>query len=186
MPRNNAVDLDTGRPIAAMAASAMEVSVDALLSGGTASDSGAMALDQSTLNAAYGRQGNWEYFFVRVLRVMGVQEPSVKFNKIIVDPSYRSVQSLGQAWMTGLFNPDVIQAAYAEELGIEAQGSVPDGVLIPNHMVPVEDGTMAPGNDINASDVATNVATSQGNSGAGLGDLSNGDNTLRDDANNPR
>lgn len=186
MPRNNAVDLNTGRPIAAMAASAMEVSVDALLSGGTASDSGAMALDQSTLNAAYGRQGNWEYFFVRVLRVMGVQDPTVKFNKIIVDPSYRSVQSLGQAWMTGLFDPNVIQAAYAEELGIEAQGSVPEGVIIPNHMMPAEDGTMTPGNDMNASDIATNVATSQGNSGAGVGDLSNGDNTLRDDADNPR
>jgi len=33
MPRNNSVDLATGQPLAAMAATAMEVSVDALLSG---------------------------------------------------------------------------------------------------------------------------------------------------------
>lgn len=191
MPRNNAVDLNTGRPIAAMAASAMEVSVDALLSGSASTASGAQVLDQSTLNAAYGRQGNWEYFFVRVLRVMGVQDPSVKFNKIIVDPSYRNVQSLGQAWQTGLFNPEVIQSAYAEELGIEAQGMVPAGVLIPNHMVgsSASTGSTAPGSDMNSTDLvagATNVATSQGNSGAGVGDLTNSDNTLRDIQNNPR
>lgn len=188
MPRNNAVDLDTGRPLAAMAASAMEVSVDALLSGAGTTASGSQILDQSTLNAAYARQGNWEAFYTRVLRVMGVQDPTVKFNKIIVDPSYRSIQSLGQAWQTGLFNPQVIQAAYAEELGIEAQGQVPDGVLLPNNenSAAAVNPSLRPGNDMAATDVQTNVATSQGNSGAGVGDLSNGDNTLRDDENLPR
>jgi hypothetical protein len=187
MPRNNAVDLDTGRPLAAMAATAMEVSVDALLSGTGNTSVGSQVLDQSTLNAAYGRQGNWEYFYNRVLRVMGVRDPSVKFNKIIVDPSYRNVQSLGQAWQTGLFDPEVIQAAYAEELGIEAQGEIPDGVILPNNNMESE-ATQAPntrpGADITGN--ATNVATSQGNSGAGVGDLTNSDNTLRDIQNNPR
>jgi hypothetical protein len=171
MPRSNAVDLDTGRPLAAMAATAMEVSVDALLSGSPSTASGAQVLDQSTLNAAYGRQGNWEAFFVRVLNVMGVPSPAVQFNRIIVDPSYRSVQSLGQAWQTGLFDSSVIQLAYAEELGIDAPGSVPDGVMLPNNS-----GMGA---------VATNVATAQGNSGAGVGDLTNGNNQARDTANNP-
>ena len=190
MPRNNAVDLDTGRPLAAMAASAMEVSVDALLSGTASTALGSQVLDQSTLNAAYGRQGNWESFFVRVLRVMGVQAPSVKFNKIIVDPSYRSVQSLGQAWQTGLFDPAVIQAAYAEEIGIEAQGAIPDGVLVPNNehsmMVGKTPAGTTPGADVNAADVQTNVATSQGNSGAGVGDLTNSNNDNRDLANTPQ
>lgn len=182
MPRNNSVDLATGRPLAAMAATAMEVSVDALLS-----DAGqAMSLDQPTLNAAYGRQGDWEGFFTRVLRVIGVQGPGVHFNKIVVDPSYRSVQSLGQAWMTGLFDPNVIQAAYAEELGIEAPGLIPDGVLVPNNEYSVarfdidtDVKTLGAGNP-------SNVASSQGNDGAGLDDLSNSDNTLRDIQDNPR
>lgn len=190
MPRNNAVDLDTGRPLAAMAASAMEVSVDALLSGTGSTALGSQVLDQSTLNAAYGRQGNWESFFVRVLRVMGVQNPSVKFNKIIVDPSYRSVQSIGQAWQTGLFDPEVIQVAYAEELGIEAQGAIPNGVLVPNNEHSLLAGKVpagtTPGADVNAADVQTNVATSQGNSGAGVGDLTNGNNDNRDGANIPQ
>jgi hypothetical protein len=186
MPRNNAVDLDTGRPLAAMAASAMEVSVDALLSGAGTTASGSQILDQSTLNAAYGRQGNWEAFYTRVLRVMGVRDASVTFNKIIVDPSYRNVQSLGQAWQTGLFDPAIIQAAYAEELGIEERGQIPDGVLVPNNENSgnSQGDNTNPGSDITGNQ--TNVATSQGNSGAGVGDLTNSDNTLRDIQDNPR
>lgn len=174
MPRNNNVDMGTSKPLAAMAATAMEVSVDALLSGsGLTGGGGSQILDQSTLNAAYGRQGNWEAFFIRVLRFLGVQNPGVKFNAIIVDPSYRNIQSLATAWQTGLFNPDVMQASFAEQVGIEAPGSVPDGVLIPNT-------DMSDGNDN-----ATNVATSQGNSGPGVGDFTDGNNDLRDFANNP-
>ena len=182
MPRNNSVNLDTGRPLAAMAATAMEVSVDALLSGpGAEGGGGSQVLDQSTLNAAYARQGNWEDFFVRVLRVIGVPDPSVTFNNIIVDPSYRNVQSLMQAWMTGLFGDEVMQREIAEQLGIEAPGMVPDGVLIPNNSgtFPNTGRTVGAGNP-------NNVATSQGNSGPGVDDLSDGDNNLRDLQNNPR
>lgn len=188
LPRNNSVDLDTGKPLAAMAATAMEVSVDALLSDGSA----AMTLDQPTLNAAYGRQGDWEGFFTRALRVIGVQNPSVTFNKIVVDPSYRNVQSLGQAWMTGLFDPAVVQAAYAEELGIEAPGVVPDGVLIPNNEFSAArsdiDPTLMQRTTIGSGTTGnqTNVATSQGNPGAGVNELSNGDNTLAQIQNQPR
>jgi hypothetical protein len=172
VPRSNAVDLGTGRPLAAMAATAMEVSVDALLAGSPSTASGAQVLDQSTLNAAYGRQGNWQAFFMRVLKAMGVPSPAVQFNKIIVDPSYRSVQSLGQMWQSGLFDSAVIQAAYAEEAGIDAPGAIPSGVVIPNNMT--------------TSAAATNVATAQGNSGAGVGDLTNGNNQARDAAVTPR
>ena len=174
MPRNNAVDLGTGQPLASMAASAMDVSTDALLSGsGLTGGAGSQVLDQSTLNAAYGRQGNWENYFVRILKFLGVQNPTVKFNAIIVDPSYRNVQSLSQAWMTGLFDAQVMQDSFAEQVGIEAPGPVPAGVIIPNTATAAVDPA------------ATNVATSQGNSGAGVGDLTDGNNDLRDFANNP-
>jgi hypothetical protein len=182
MPRNNSIDLSTGRPLAAMAATAMEVSVDALLSGpGEMGGGGAPILDQSTLNAAYARQGNWEGFFTRILRVMGVPDASVHFNNIIVDPAYRNVQSLSQAWMTGLFGADIMQAAYAEQLGIEAPGPIPGGVLVPNNSgsFPTTGTSVGSGNP-------SNVASSQGNSGAEVNDLSNSDNTNRDLQNNPR
>ena len=182
MPRNNSIDLETGRPLAAMAATAMEVSVEALLSGpGAMGGGGTPILDQSTLNAAYARQGNWEDFFMRVLRVIGVPDPSVTFNSIIVDPAYRNVQSLSQAWMTGLFDADVMQREFAEQLGIEAPGRVPNGVLVPNNdgSFPTTGRTVGSGNP-------NNVASAQGNAGAGVNDLSNSDNTNRDIQNNPR
>jgi hypothetical protein len=165
-----------------MAATAMEVSVEALLAGpGATGGGGSQILDQSTLNAAYARQGNWEYFFLRVLRVMGVPNPTVTFNNIIVDPAYRSVQSLATAWMTGLFGADVMQGEMAEQLGIEAPGSVPSGVLTPNNSssFATTGATVGSGNP-------SNVATAQGNAGPGVDDLSDGDNTLRDFQNNPR
>ena len=178
MPRNNNIDLATGQPLAAMAATAMEVSANALLAEG-GNDS--QILDQSTLNAAYARQGNWEDFFMRVLRVLGVPEPSVTFNNIIVDPAYRTTQSLGQAWMTGLFDAEIMQDAMAEQLGIEAPGSVPDGVLVPNN-----DSSFAnTGKTVGAGN-PNNIASSQGNSGAAVDDLSDGDNNLRDLQDNPR
>ena len=178
MPRNNNIDLATGQPLAAMAATAMEVSANALLAEG-GNDS--QILDQSTLNASYSRQGNWEDFFMRVLRVLGVPEPSVTFNNIIVDPAYRTTQSLGQAWMTGLFDAEIMQDAMAEQLGIEAPGSVPDGVLVPNN-----DSSFAnTGKTVGAGN-PNNIASSQGNSGAAVDDLSDGDNNLRDLQNNPR
>jgi hypothetical protein len=178
MPRNNSIDLATGEPLAAMAATAMEVSANALLADG-GNDS--QVLDQSTLNAAYARQGNWEDFFMRVLRVLGVPDPSVTFNNIIVDPAYRTIQSLAQAWMTGLFDAEIMQGAMAEQLGIEAPGMVPSGVLVPNN-----EGSFAnTGTTVGAGN-PNNVASAQGNSGAGVDDLSDGDNNLRDLQNNPR
>ena len=178
MPRNNIVDLATGEPLAAMAATAMEVSTNAILAEG-GNDS--QILDQSTLNAAYARQGNWQDFFLRVLRVLGVPDAGVTFNNIIVDPAYRTIQSLGQAWMTGLFDAEIMQDAMAEQLGIEAPGTVPSGVLVPNN-----EGSFAnTGSTVGAGN-PNNIASGQGNSGAGVDDLSDGDNNLRDLQNNPR
>tara|TARA_R110000803_G_scaffold50144_3_gene104144 strand:+ start:50 stop:1522 length:1473 start_codon:yes stop_codon:yes gene_type:complete len=178
MPRNNSVDLATGEPLAAMAATAMEVSTNAILAEG-GNDS--QILDQSTLNAAYARQGNWQDFFLRVLRVLGVPDAGVTFNNIIVDPAYRTIQSLGQAWMTGLFDAEIMQDAMAEQLGIEAPGTVPSGVLVPNN-----EGSFAnTGSTVGAGN-PNNIASGQGNSGAGVDDLSDGDNNLRDLQNNPR
>jgi hypothetical protein len=182
MPRNNSVDLSTGQPLAALAATAMEVSVDALLAGsGSTGGGGSQVLDQSTLNAAYARQGNWEDFFMRILRLIGVPNPSVTFNNIIVDPAYRTIQSLSQAWMTGLFDAEIMQDAMAEQLGIEAPGSVPSGVLVPNN----QDSFPNTGTTVGAGN-PNNVASSQGNSGAGVNDISDGDNGNRDRQNNPR
>ena len=178
MPRNNSIDLATGEPLAAMAATAMEVSTNAILAEG-GNDS--QILDQSTLNAAYARQGNWQDFFLRVLRVLGVPDAGVTFNNIIVDPAYRTIQSLGQAWMTGLFDAEIMQDAMAEQLGIEAPGTVPSGVLVPNN-----EGSFAnTGSTVGAGN-PNNIASGQGNSGAGVDDLSDGDNNLRDLQNNPR
>jgi len=88
---------------------------------------------------------------------------------------------LAQAWMTGLFGADVLQAAMAEQLGIETAGPVPDGVLVPNNV-----GSFGTTGSTVGSGNPNNVATSQGNAGGGVDDISDGDNSGRDLLNNPR
>jgi hypothetical protein len=83
--------------------------------------------------------------------------------------------------MTGLFGADIMQAAYAEQLGIEAPGPIPVGVLVPNN----SDSFPTTGTSVGSGN-PSNVASSQGNSGAEVNDLSNSDNTNRDLQNNPR
>jgi len=182
MPRTNAVDLATGMPLAAMTATSLEVGVKALLAGSEdTGGGGSQVIDQPTLSAAYTRQGSWEEFFTRVLKIMGVKAPTVTFNNIIVDPAYRTIQSLATAWMSGLFDPEIMQEAFAEQIGIEAPGLVPVGALVPNNASSfANDGqTLGAGNPNNNS-------TSQGNSGTGDGDLSDGDNIMRDRQDDPR
>jgi hypothetical protein len=83
--------------------------------------------------------------------------------------------------MTGLFNADIMQDAMAEQLGIDAPGPVPSGVLVPNN-----NGSFANTGSTLGAGNPNNVATSQGNSGAGVDDLSDGDNINRDTQDNPR
>jgi len=184
LPRSNSVDLGTGRPLASMAATAMEVSVIALLSDpGAAQGSNAAAttLDQPTINSALARQQDWKAFYDRCLKLIGVTKPNVKFKQIIVDPGYRSVQSLSQLWSTGLADPKVILNEYAELLDIEQlMGGTPvDGVMIPNN----EKFVNTLSNDGLPEDKngkTSTPATGQGKSGAGVGKIADGDNSARD------
>lgn len=179
LPRANAVDLQTGRPLAAMAATAMEVSVTAILSdvGQGGSNASEKTLDQPTINAALADQEDWIEFFKRVLKYIGVPDAAqvVKFNKIVVDPTYRNVQNIGQAWDSGTFKPEIINAAYAEELDLEP-GGIPEGVMIPNNEKYT--GTLSNDNQPAGASGGSTVATGQGKSGAGVGDIAN-DNDQR-------
>jgi hypothetical protein len=74
-----------------------------------------------------------------------------------------------------------MQEAIAEQLGIEAPGPVPAGALVPNNS-----GSFANTGATVGAGNPNNIASSQGNSGAGVDDISDGDNNMRDLDNNPR
>lgn len=120
LPRSNSVDLETGRPLAAMVASALEVSVITLLSnpGSGGSYGTAATLDIPTLKSMESRQAVWTQFYQRVLRWMGAPTQDVGWPKIEVEPSQRLMQALALARETNAIWDDEYRAAVIETLDV--------------------------------------------------------------------
>lgn len=162
LPRtSNSVDLGNGKPLAAMVASALEVSVIALMSDpGTSGAYGvAQTLDVPTTKAMQARQKLWENYLKRVLVFFGDKKASIKWPKMESESSFRQLQSLALAKEANAIWPDEFRNAVLDELDVVALRST----------VPGEE----------QADNAGSVVPSQGNSGA-VGSMQDNSNELRD------
>jgi len=170
LPRANSVDLETGRPLAAMVASALELSVITLLSnpGSGGSYGTAQTLDIPTLKAMESRQHVWTQFYQRVLRWMGANTYDVSWPKIEVEPSQRLMQALALARETNAIWDDEYRAAVIETLDVPKMHSTPP---------PVDDDPYSPGD-------SDSPIPGQGNTGA-VGSMQDQANDLRDADNEP-
>jgi hypothetical protein len=167
MPRGNAVNLTDGRPLGSMVASALEVSVVALLSDpGTSGAYGtAQTLDVPTVKAMEARQQVWTQFYKRVLAFLGAREDAVDVNwpKIETEPSQRLTQALALAYESGAIWQDEYRAAIIEVLDVpRLRNEVPNsdnaqqgGSAIPSQGNSGSVGSMQDnGNDVRAQDNA--------------------------------
>jgi len=130
LPRTGNVNLSDGRPIGSMVASALEVSVVALLSDpGTSGAYGtAQTLDAPTVKAMEARQAVWTQFYFRILKFMGAKTEMLEINwpKIETEPSQRYAQALALAKESGAIWPDEYREAVIEALDIsKLHDSVP-------------------------------------------------------------
>lgn len=168
MPRSNSVDLNTGRPLASMVASALEVSVVALLSdpGSSGAYGTAQTLDAPTVKAMESRQSVWTNFYRRVIEWMGAPSVEVAWPKIEVEPSQRMMQALALARETNAIWDDEYRAAVIETLDIPKMHDTPP-----------------PDDDPREPDVGSPIP-GQGNSGA-VGSMQDQANDLRDADNEP-
>lgn len=117
MPRAGQVNMKDGQAIAAYVASALEVSLIALLSDpGTASGSygAAATLDAPTANSARARQALWIKFYKRIYRAIGIRDIVVSFPKIAEDPIYRTGQMLQGGFASGAIHQDEYRSAFLE------------------------------------------------------------------------
>lgn len=161
MPRANSVDLGDGRPLGSMVASALEVSVVALLSDpGTSGAYGtAQTLDVPTLKAMEARQHVWTLFYRRIMNFIGAKDVEINWPKIETEPSQRMAQALVLAHEAGALWDDEFREAIIEVLDIKKlRTSVP---------------TMGA-----TSDSGSSIVPSQGNSGA-AGSMQDNANDLR-------
>lgn len=121
MPKAGQVDMKDGQTIAAYVASALEVSLVALLSdpsAATGSYGAAATLDGPSANSARARQALWQAFYKRIYRVLGVKDVIVNFPVINVDPIYRTMQTLQIAFAYGAVHQDEFRNAVLEATDI--------------------------------------------------------------------
>lgn len=143
LPRTGStIDLTNGRPLGSMVASALEVSVVALLSdpGSSGAYGTAQTLDAPTVKAMESRQNVWIMFYKRVLNFLGATALDVNFPKIDTEPSQRMTQALALAYEGGAIWQDEYREAIIETLDIpklhaglpETQPSNDGGSLVPS------------------------------------------------------
>lgn len=168
IPKGGAgVDLANGRSLASMVASALEVSVVALLSdpGSSGAYGTAQTLDVPTVKAMEARQQVWTLFYKRVLNFIGAKGTTVEWPKIETEPSQRVMQSLALAFETSAIHQDEYRDAVLETLDVKKMHT---------DMPPIDGSAPAGGSAI----------PSQGNSGS-VGSMQDQANDLRDADNQP-
>lgn len=167
MPRTNTVDLGTGRPLASMVASALEVSIVALLSdpGASGSYASVQTLDIPTMKSMEARQQVWTSFYKRVMDFIGVPEAEINWPKIEVEATQRMMQAYALAKETGAIWDDEYREAVIELLDVPKMHRE-----VPPMDMPDMGGSSA--------------IPSQGNSGA-VGSMQDQANDLRDQDSGP-
>jgi hypothetical protein len=176
MPRaGSGYDFESGKSLASMIASGLEVSVVALLAdpGSSGSYGTAQTLDTPTQKAMEVRQRAWSSLMKRVLRYMGApSDIEITWPSIETEPTHRMVQALAMAWESGILQADEYRTAILDILDIvPVEVAPPRGVMMPNNTEYTQTQT---------NDGQTGITPSQGDSGA-VGALADGDNELRDE-----
>jgi hypothetical protein len=153
LPRANAVDLNTGRPLAAQVASSLGLSVIILLSdpGTGGAYATANTLTDPSTRTLLARQRQNGRFLERCLRLIGIKDPKIVWEKMNPDADYREMQTMTEAIATGAFWPDEYREALADLAHLTLQhDSVPEGYLLPNNAASWQLKAIDPAVDPNA------------------------------------
>lgn len=130
-------DYTAARPLAAMAASAWNISVIDLLSDSSAAGSSygsANALTEGVRNAMAAMQKSWTQFYQDIFQAAGFSRPTVRWAPMVEPDLYRHTQAVTMAWNTGLYHPEEIRPALAHAVGVNTlKPKAPEGVLLPNN-----------------------------------------------------
>lgn len=163
------VSFQNGRPIAALAASAVGVSVVALLSdpGAAGSSYGAaQTLDLPTVRVMSVWQDTWVEFYREILLGMGADPEKLKvsFPSIETDVPYRQVTALSQAFQMGGLHREEYRATLLEIMDVQDQkpaNELPEpDQFNAAHPIPLENEEDAEEDNLN------DPLARQGNSGA--------------------
>lgn len=176
LPKSDAVDLTTGRPIAAQVAGALGVSVVILLAdpGQSGAFGTAQTLTDPTIRTMLTRRELNSQFLIRCLSLLKIKDPTILWEKMAQDPDHREMQTKVAAGLTGLFHEDEMREPIAELAGFTIKHeSPPEGYMLPNN------ANSLARKDVDSDASPTSQANGQGGANASA-KPSNSDNSLRD------
>lgn len=122
MPRSGQVDMKDGQTIAAYVASALGVSLVALMSDASAASGSfgaAQTLDKPQADNARERQALWSRFYNRIYRAAGAKDVVANFPKLTEDPIYRAGQTLQAGFASGAIHQNEYRKAFIELTDVE-------------------------------------------------------------------
>lgn len=130
-------DFESGRPLLAIIAAALEVSVISLSSDpGASGHNSAMTLDLPTRLAMESRRSLHIEFDRRVLLWMGANPDLLEVTFATLDDAadlYREIQALILALSSGLYDPEAIEDRLSTLLEVTGN-TVPSGYMLPNNI----------------------------------------------------
>jgi hypothetical protein len=114
---NTKVDFDSGRPLAAMIAAALDVPLPALLEDPSIAPSGAAtSLDTSTILVMQARQKVMDEMFKSIFKVLGLKV-RLRWPEISEEPIHRRLQAIDMAIRLGLLSADEARAMVVDAWG---------------------------------------------------------------------
>lgn len=175
MPKGNAVDLATGRPLAAQVAAALGISIVLLLAdpGQSGAYGTAQTLADPNRRTMEARREHNSHFLEECLALIGIKEPVVTWEKMAPGTDLEEMELTAMAWGTGLFSAEEVRPRVADLAHITiVSPTAPDGVMIPNN----EKSLARPDVDADAatpgSTAANDMANGQGSDNLGIGNVS--------------
>lgn len=176
MPSKDAVDLNTGRPIAAQVAAALGVSIVLLLAdpGQSGAYGTAQTLSDPNRRTMETRRQRNTIFLNHCLELLGVKSPQVTWPKMAPGTDMDEVTLVNMAFGTGMFHEDEIRPRLAELAHVTLlHDDVPDGFMYPNNSnsLPRKD-IDADGSGTSAKDGTNEMVNGQGKNNLSLGNIS--------------
>lgn len=175
MPTSNAIDLNTGRPLAAQVASALGISIVLLLAdpGQSGAYGTAQTLSDPNRRTMEARRERNTAFLVHCLQLIGIKAPAIRWPKMSPGSDDEESNIVMKAWGTGLFHEEEIRQPLAELANITlTKATPPEGFMYPNNR------DSLPRKDIDADgssvkpDGSTEMTNGQGRDSLGIGNLS--------------
>lgn len=176
LPTSSAVDLNTGRPIAALVASALGVSIVLLLAdpGQSGAYGTAQTLSDPNRRTMEARRERNTKLIEHCLHLLGVADAEVQWPKMSPGSDADEQSIVMQAWGSGLFHEDEVRGRLAELAHITTlHADPPEGFMYPNNAASLGRADVdADGQGGVSPDGSTDMSNGQGRDALGVGNLS--------------